>query len=406
MSYTSMLNDLRHKRGNAIDHASTILNAATSAKRDLTPEENTKFDAFHKEADELRSSIERIERQVSAEAQLNEPTEVRAGKTTGAPEVAGESPEYRKAFNTFIRSGMRTPDLESRAALSTADQTQGGYTVPQSLATEIDVALKAFGGMRASRAVIMKTASGEPMSLPTANDTNNVGSIIAENAVVTTVTPTFGTVSLRPYMYSSGIVPISLQLLQDAAYDMDSFIRDLITIRIGRAANAHYTNGTGSDQPYGVVSMASAGVTAGTGYTNKLKTDDLYDLKHSLDPAYQANAQWMFHNKTLAALKKLKAGNGEMLWQAGLAAGVPDRIDGDPYVINQDMPQLVANAKAILYGDFSKYKIRDVTGMAIKRLDERYADQGQVAFIAFMRTGGVLVDAGTHPIVTLTCAAS
>jgi HK97 family phage major capsid protein len=407
MSYHAQLNELRHKRGNAIDQASTILNAATAAKRDLTPEENVKFDAFHKEADEIRASIERIERQVSAEAQLNEPGEIRAGKSTGSPETAnGENPGYRGAFNAYLRKAMLSPELESRTAMSVGTGSTGGYTVPTHLAADIEVALKAFGGMRASGAEIIPTADGSPMLLPSANDVSNVGFIVSENTTISTATPaTFGQVSLPVYMYSSGIVLISNQLLQDSAYDMDSFIRNLIQTRIGRIQNSHFTTGDASSKPQGVVPVATTGVTGAA--VAAVTTDELYDLKGSVDPAYAANGKWMFSNTTLASIKKLKGTTGYSLWQPGLASGAPDRIDGDPYIINTDMASLGAGNTAILYGDFSKYKIRDVRdGITVLRLNERYADVGQVAFVALMRSGGTLVDAGTHPVKAYVCAAS
>jgi HK97 family phage major capsid protein len=407
MSYTAMLNDLRHKRGNAIDQARQIFDAATNAKRNMTPEEDARFDAFHKEADELRAQIERIEKQMRAEAELEAPTEVRAGKTTGAPEnTREESPNYRKAFDAYLRKALLSPELEARTAMSVGTGSTGGYTVPTNLAQEIDVALKAFGGMRASGAEIITTDNGQPLLLPSATDVANVGFIVSENTSISTATPpTFGQVSLPVYMYSSGIALISVQLLQDSAYDMDAFIRNLITTRVGRIQNTHFTTGDGSSKPVGVVGVATTGVTGAA--VAAVTTDELYDLKASVDPAYAANGKWMFNNTTLAAIKKLKGTTGYSLWQPGLASGVPDRIDGDPYIINQDMASLGASNVAILYGDFSKYKIRDVKdGITILRLNERYADVGQVAFVALMRSGGTLVDAGTHPVKSYVCAAS
>lgn len=407
MSYTAMLNDLRHKRGNAIDQARQIFDAATNAKRSMAPEEDARFDAFHKEADELRAQIERIEKQMRAEAELEAPTEVRAGKTTGAPETnREESPNYRKAFDAYLRKALLSPELEARTAMSVGTGSTGGYTVPTNLAQEIDVALKAFGGMRASGAEIITTDNGQPLLLPSATDVANVGFIVSENTSISTATPpTFGQVSLPVYMYSSGIALISVQLLQDSAYDMDAFIRNLITTRVGRIQNTHFTTGDGSSKPVGVVGVATTGVTGAA--VAAVTTDELYDLKASVDPAYAANGKWMFNNTTLAAIKKLKGTTGYSLWQPGLASGVPDRIDGDPYIINQDMASLGASNVAILYGDFSKYKIRDVKdGITILRLNERYADVGQVAFVALMRSGGTLVDAGTHPVKSYVCAAS
>lgn len=406
MSYHAQLNEMRHKRGNAIDQAKVILDAAHKANRSLTPEEEVKFDAFHKEADELRAQIERIEKQSALEGDLNTREEVRAGRTVGMESTNGENPGYRNAFNAYLRKGLLSPEIESRTAMSVGTAGNGGYTVPTHLAADIEVALKAFGGMRASGAEVIPTADGTPLLLPTSTDVSNVGFIVNENTSITQVNgPGFGQVSLPVYMYSSGIVNISLQLLQDSAYDMDGFIRNTVQVRIGRVQNTHFTTGDGSSKPFGVITQVTTGVTGAA--VAAVTTDELYDLKASVDPAYAANGKWMFSNTTLASIKKLKGTTGYSLWQPGLASGVPDRIDGDPYIINTDMASLGAANVAILYGDFSKYKIRDVRdGITVLRLNERYADIGQVAFVALMRSGGVLVDAGTHPIKSYVCAAS
>ena len=112
----------------------------------------------------------------------------------------------------------------------------------------------------------------------------------------------------------------------------------------------------------------------------------------------------MFADSTLKALKKIKIPqfsgdtNGMPLWQPGLVQGQPDRILGYPFVINQDVAAMAASAKAIVFGDLSKYLIRDVRDVTLLRLDERYAENHQVAFLAFSRHDGDLLDAGTDPV--------
>ena len=134
------------------------------------------------------------------------------------------------------------------------------------------------------------------------------------------------------------------------------------------------------------------------GQTTSVIYEDLVDLEHSVDPAYRAEAEFMFHDDTLKVLKKLKDADGRPLWLPGVAVREPDTILGYNYVINQDMPIMAANAKSILFGDFSKYMIRDVMDLMLLRLVERYADFAQVGFIAFSRHDGDLLDAGTNPI--------
>lgn len=170
--------------------------------------------------------------------------------------------------------------------------------------------------------------------------------------------------------------------------------------RIGRITNEHYTVGTGSSEPNGVKNVANGAVTVAASAT-AIAADELIDIQGALDPAYDANAEWMFKNATLTAIKKLKDGNNNYLWLSGLAFREPDTILGRPFIVNQDMRGIGADKRSLLYGDFSKYWIRDTQDIQVLRLVERFADSAQVGFVAFHRSDGDIIDAGTFPIVAL-----
>jgi HK97 family phage major capsid protein len=186
-------------------------------------------------------------------------------------------------------------------------------------------------------------------------------------------------------------------MLQDSAFDIESWLSRALAMRLGRAINAHFTNGSGGGtQPEGVITGAqSYGTTAtGAGNVTGVTYDNLVNLIHSVDPSYRDNAEWMFHDSTLRAIKQLKDGQQRPLWQQDMALGERPTILGYPYVINQDVPVMAASAKSILFGDFSYYLIRDVQDIRLLRLDERYADFLQTGFLAFLRTDGLLANAG------------
>jgi HK97 family phage major capsid protein len=264
-------------------------------------------------------------------------------------------------------------------------------------------ALKQFGGLRRSRAQVVTTSDGREIPWPTYDDTANKGRLIAEAKSRSSTDVTFGAAMLHAYGYSSDFIKVSFELLQDAEVDVVGMIGGIAGERVGRITAQHFTTGDGASKPYGVLTQAPSGVTAAS--ATEVEWDELLDLKHSVDPAYRESPQWMFNDTTLKELKKLKDGDGEPLWQSNVQLGAPPTIDGDPYVVNQEMPNTAASQKAVLYGDFSLYKIRDVSGMQLRRLDERFADEGQVAFILFSRHDGVLVDAGQGPLKALTMAA-
>jgi len=112
---------------------------------------------------------------------------------------------------------------------------------------------------------------------------------------------------------------------------------------------------------------------------------------HSLRAPYRKNAVWAVNDTTIAAIRKLKDGNGQYLWQPGLTNGAPDMILGRPVKTSTFMPTLEAGAKTVVFGDFGYYWIADRQGRSFKRLNELYATTGQVGFLASQRVDGRLV---------------
>lgn len=281
--------------------------------------------------------------------------------------------------------------------LSAFTGTAGGYTVPTGFMNNFETALLAYANVR-EVADVIRTDAGNDMPWPTSDDTSNKGARIAENtAPSTSVDPTFGSMVLRAHKYTSKIVLVPYELLNDSAFQLATWLGDLLGTRIGRIQADEFTTGTGNSMPKGIVTASTLGVTAAS--ATAITWDEIYGLKHSVNPAYRMGAGWMLHDGVLLYVKKLKDGNGRYLWQSGTADGAPDTIDGDPIVINQSMDSTVASAnKTLLYGQLSKYKIRDAGEIRMRRLVERYADSDQEGFVCFMRSDGNLLDAGTHPV--------
>lgn len=199
---------------------------------------------------------------------------------------------------------------------------------------------------------------------------------------------------------------VPFELLQDSAFDLPSFIARKLGERIGRKQATDFTTGDGSSKPNGIVTASTAGKTAAS--ATAIISDELIDLEHSVDPSYRPGAGWMFHDNILAAIRKLKESTtNAYIWQPGLQTGIPERILSYPFFINQKMASsIAASAKTILFGRLDKYNIRDVAEVRLVRMNERYADTDQVGFVAFLRSDGDLVDAGTNPIKHLVQAAA
>lgn len=361
------------------------------------------YDAGMAEIDAIDAQINRINalnEKVANDALQNSVIEAseRAGKD--------KQSDGARLYAKWLRGGDNALSAEDwatiRNTMSTTTTTEGGYTVATDVATSVLDALKAYGGMR-EVATVIQTAQGNPMSFPTSDGTSEVGEIIAENTTATAADPTFGTKSLSVYKYSSKIVAVPFELLQDSSVDIEAFVRNRLVTRLGRITNTHFTVGTGSSQPTGVVVGATVGVTAAnsTSQVTAVTYDSLVDLQHSVDPAYRAqgNARWMMNDSTVKSVRKIKDGQSRPIfvpgYETGVPGGAPDMLLGAPITVNQDVAAMAASAKSILYGDFSYYNIRDVMAISMFRFtDSAYTKLGQVGFLAWMRSGGNLIDVG------------
>jgi HK97 family phage major capsid protein len=361
-------------------------------------------DEQRKRLDEIEQSISAVEDRIAREQRALElaAQQVAAERVQEAAQRSG-----REIFAKWLRNGDRGLTSEDwfqvRNAMSTTTPAEGGYTVDSEVASTLIEALKEYGGMREA-ATVIRTASGNPMSWPTTDNTAVLGEILAENAAASNADPSFGTKALPVYKYSSKVVTVPIELLQDTSIDMEGFIVRQLAERLGRITNLHFTTGSGTSQPTGLLTAADVGVTGAA--TNAVTYAELVDLEHSVDPAYRRNAKWMFADSTLKALKKLVDSQNRPLWLPGVAVREPDTFLGYQYVVNQDVPGLAANAKAIAFGDLSKYVIRDVMSITYYRFDDSaFAKSGQVGFLAFLRSGGNYMDVG-GAVKLFKCAAA
>jgi len=425
MTPMEMAKEKRVERKKIVDAMNAIIMKSEVTAEDLA--QHTKLDGEQKV---LGETIARLEAQDTLNNDINGRREYKAVATgRSVDEVTAEEVEHKKAFRNYlvrgmnnisdddrrIVMGMQKPFSESdksqlvamNAAQSGVDLTGGAILVPTTMATQIESAQKAYGGMIDPGVCYQfNTDMGNELVLPTDDDTSNEGEMLGENKVTGEQGVAFGGVTVRGYIFSSKIIKVPVALLQDSAFDLETFLAGKIGVRLARAKNRKFTTGTGASQPMGVYTIAPVGKVAAAGQTASIVWTDFQDLKHSVDPAYRTNGRYMFHDTTLLAAKKLVDGVGRPLWQSGVALKEPDTLDGEKFTINQHAPVMAASANSMAYGDFSKYYIRNVGGTLIMRLSERYADQFQVAFLAFQRADGQLVDAGTHPIKLYQNAAS
>lgn len=440
-----MLKELREKRAAAVARIKELQALNADESRKWSDEDEANWKAANADHDAIVAKIERAERAAKVESDLNERNEPppaaahnaqqsrenHDGEENRAPTQEDRSLALRAWM--LRQSGRRVsqahrdaanrcrvnlnaqeyviPLLDTRSYQIFRGQEQrlatyvnltaatGGYTVPTGFVANLERAMLAFSPLRGVADVI-RTASGNALHWPTANDTSNKGELLAEETTVgDALAPSFGEKIFNAFKMSSKPVLVSSEILEDSAFDLSQVISSMLGERLGRIEADYFTTGTGTGQPGGVVAEATTGKT--TSGQAVITIDEIIDLVHSVDPAYRTNPSccFMASDGVWQYIRKIADGDGHHYWQPAVTLGQPDMLLGYRCVTNQSMAASVAHsAKTMLFGDFSKFKIRDVGSIRLRRLVERYADTDQEAFIAFSRVDSGVIDAGTHPI--------
>lgn len=400
------LKELRDRQAQIVAEARERLDQIDKADEARAKELETQHDAAMAEYDLIEKQIEREQKVADLEKRAEESRRSqRPLPADGEARASGDAEgkiEYRHVFAKVV-CGVDPSDLsaEERAVLrsgvtkfeqraqTAGTNSAGGYTVPTELSNEIIRSMLAWGPMYdpgvASEIV---TASGNPIKLPTVDDTTVPAVSHTEGTALTDdggSDATFGQKSLDAYAFDTEFVRWSWELDTDSIFNMESLLGSLLGERLGRIANLRLTTGSGSSQPNGIVTASSLGVTAAA--TGAITFDELIDLEHSVDPAYRTGPKvaYMMNDSTLKAVRKLKNGEGEYIWQMGnVQAGVPGTLNGRRYYINQAMASLATGNKTVLFGDFGKYYVRKVGSPVIGVMRERFwPDLGIAGLIRF-----------------------
>lgn len=408
MNKLSQLRELRNSRAKAAND----INNKYPADQRMPAEDAAKMDAVLAEIEAIDTDITRENRRAQLAAE--DPAAQHAALMNAATRDPAQQGDEAKALRSFMAGGIsnmadvdrarmlarQTPDI--RNAMSTTTTTEGGFTVATEYQKSLEIAMKAFGGMRAVSHAI-RTATGAAMNFPATDPTAEVGEIVGQNAAVAALDTVFSNIALNVFKYSSKKIALPFELVQDSFIDIEAYIQALLAMRLGRIQNQHFTGGNGTTQPNGLGTAAGTGKVGTTGQTVTVIYDDLVDLEHSVDPAYrsQPGVGYMMHDTSVKVLRKIKDAQNRPIFVPGYEAdamingGAPDRLMGRPIYVNQDMPVMAANAKSILFGQLSKYVIRDVMDLTLFRMtDSAFTLNGQIGFVAFLRTGGNLIDAG------------
>jgi HK97 family phage major capsid protein len=361
--------------------------------------------------DELARAIEaeKIEKRfLAAQAENEQPREQEGAQ--GSNRAAGKDMSYEGVYKRWLIRGKDAqlpPEemriLETRGTNTNISSTNslGGYLVPQSFSNELEMLGIWKGGMLEAARIYNDTLGGT-LKWPTGDDTGTTGLITGQGVARTVQDLTFGNVLFSDYTIDSGIVKISRELMNDERVGLlQSVLAGQLAERINRKTNSVLTNGTGTNEPYGLTVAVTATGTTTAGATAITKAE-LVKHMYSVDKYYSAGANvgWMMHRNTLGYLRTLDFSTDTTHLFADLKiAGQPDMLLNYPVFINNDLPDLsgglpIASTKHIYFGDFSKYVVRRIEGVSIERNDSLYWANLSAGFMGWTRLDGNLIIQG------------
>ena len=323
-----------------------------------------------------------LSRPVSAPITEKPVSAVKADEKTGRASDA-----YKKAFWAQTRNRHNlTPEM--RNALQVGTDTEGGYLVPDEFEHTLIQGLNENTIIRAHAHVI--TTSSGLHKIPVVAS-HGSASWIDEEGAYTESDEAFGQVQLDAHKVGT-VIKVSEELLNDSAFDLEGYIASEFIRRIGDKEEEAYLTGNGTSKPTGILNATGGGevgVTAAAAAA--ITADELIDLYFSLKAPYRKNAIWVLNDATVKLIRKLKDNNGQYLWQPALREGDVPTLLGRPYFTSAYMPVAEAGAKSVIFGDLSYYWIGDREGITFKRLNELYAGNGQIGFLASKRLDGKTV---------------
>lgn len=380
--------ELREKQAKAWEATKAFLDTKRGNDGLISAEDTATYDKMEADVVNLGKEIDRLERQQSLDLELSKPLN---SPLTSKPTVTGDtktgraSDEYKSAFWKAMRSKNHY-DLQN--ALQIGSDTEGGYLVPDEFERTLIQALEEENVFR-KLAKIITTSSGDK-KIPVVV-TKGTASWIDEEGAIPESDDSFGQVSIGAYKLAT-MIKVSDELLNDNVFNLESYIAKEFARRIGTKEEEAFFIGDGTGKPTGIFNAtggAEVGVTAAS--ATAITLDEVMDLFFSLKSPYRKNATFVMNDTTVKAIRKLKDGNGNYIWQPSIVAGTPDTILTRPVLTSSFVPIIASAAKSIAFGDFGYYWVADRQGRAFKRLNELYAATGQVGFIATQRVDGKLI---------------
>ena len=382
------IQELRKKRAKAWDTARDFLDNKRNASGVLSEEDSKTYDALEAEVVNLGKEIKRLERQEQIDAEMRKPTSQPILGTPATPDnqtkTGTASAEYTAAFWNNIRNRNW---IDVRNDLQVGTDTEGGFLVPDEFEKKLISALEEENVFR-PLATKIQTASGD-RKIPVITQKGEA-TWMEEEEAYTLSDDAFGQIALSAYKVGTAI-KISEELLNDSVFDLPSYIAKEFARRIGTKEEEAFLIGDGKGKPTGIFAATGGAENGATTTGAAITFDDVIELFYSLKSPYRKKAVWVLNEQAVKVLRKIKDNTGNFIWQPSVSAGLPDTILNRPYVTSVYAPTIAAGAKVIAFGDYSYYWVADRQGRSLKRLNELFAMNGQVGFLASQRVDGKLI---------------
>ena len=393
----SKILELTEKRAKAWETAKAFLDAKRNADGFVSAEDAATYEKMEADVQNLTAEIERLARQQAIDDKLAQATSTPITMQPNAQMETESAKPFREraAYKNAMVDALRTNFRKVSDVLQEGVDADGGYLVPVEYDNRLIQVLEEENIMRALATKI--TTSGEHKINIAA--TTPAALWVEEGGALTFGDATFDQEFVDSHKLHVAI-KVTEELLYDSAFDLEKYILTQFGKALANAEEDAFLNGDGKGKPYGVFDTTTGGTKAGN-LAADIKADDIFDLIYKLKRPYRKGASFIMNDKTIAQIRKLKDNNGQYLWQPSLVAGEPDQIAGYKVRTSAYAPE-----NAISFGDYSYYNIADRGARSFKTLNELFAGNGMVGFVAKERVDGLLLLPEAVQILNLKTTAS
>ena len=393
------IRELLTKRANLWEEAKKFLDEHTDADGKISAEDAATVERMIDQIDAMARNIDAQQRLDDWGKELLrpfnkphfEPFGNKGGDTLKRAVSGVRGDEYKKNFLDAVRKNFKA---ESTGYLHEGTLPGGGYLLPVEMHEAILTELEGECVLRQIGRTIT-TASEHKITFSAQKPT---ATWIGEGEDIPLTDEKFGQISLGAYKLGVNL-KISNELLQDACYDLESFIATEFGKAFGRAEEEAFLVGAPDvsgekKQPTGILTVLNQSAT-GTIQTvgSQIAADDILSLFYSVDRAYRKNAVFLASDATISAVRKLKDSTQNFIWQPSMQEGEPPKIFGTPIYSSNFMPAPTSGNVALLFGDFRDFFVIAERGNRIfKPLRELYALSDKTGFLMLERIDCAITD--------------